>query len=97
MINISVKVSTGGLVDRREKTTERKIHLIMIVQNNLYEGRMHQQDGQAHINTTPAVNIETIRLRQKGSDGRKEDTHNQDRKDELIEGIEASTGRAGVQ
>ena len=52
---------------------------------------MHQQDGWKNRNTIPAINIEIIWSMQKGEDERKEETHNQDIKDELIGGADAST------
>ena len=57
---------------------------------------MHQQGGQAHRNTIPDINIPIIRLRQKGVYNRKEETHHQDRKYELIGGADEPTGRAGA-
>ena len=56
---------------------------------------MNQQDGRVHINTIPAINITIIWSRQKAVDNRKEDTPHQYRKDELILGAGASTGRSG--
>ena len=50
---------------------------------------MHNQDRRAHRNTIPAINIAIIRLIHKGADNRKEDNHNQDRKDGLIGGEDA--------
>ena len=55
---------------------------------------MHQQDGQAHRNTTPDINIAIILSKQKGTYKIKEETHNQDRKDKSIGGADASTLRA---
>ena len=52
---------------------------------------MHHQDGWAHRNKIPAINVAIVRSRQKGSDDIKEESHNQDRKDELIGGADAST------
>ena len=57
---------------------------------------MHQQDGQAHRNTIPAINIETIWLRHNGADKIKDKNFYQDRKDEFIGGADASTVRAGA-
>ena len=57
---------------------------------------MHQQDGQEHRNTIPDINISIIRLSQKGADDRKEETHHQDRKDELIGGADTLIVRAGA-
>ena len=57
---------------------------------------MHKQDRQEHRNTIPAINIAMIWSRHKVEDDRKEETQHQDRKDELIGGADASTGRAGA-
>ena len=52
---------------------------------------MHQHDGRAHRNIIPAINLVIIWSRQKGADDIKEETNHQDRKDELIGGMDAST------
>ena len=56
---------------------------------------MHQQDGKAHRNTIPDIDIAIIWLIQKREDDRKEYTHHQDIKDKFIGGAYSSTGRAG--
>ena len=55
---------------------------------------MYQQYERAHRNTIPAINIVIIWPRHKAADDRKEETHHQDRKYELIGGADASTGQA---
>ena len=55
---------------------------------------MHQQDGRANRNTVSAINIAIIRSRQKEAYDIKEEIYHQDKKDELIGGEEASTGRS---
>ena len=96
LIDLSIKVSTGGIISRKEQTTKSKRHTIRTGQKNTQEGRMHQKDRWAHRDKIPAIKIATIRLRLKIADNRKEETHNQYRNDELIVWADASAVREGT-